>query len=65
VKHIGTPGVEIRRLFGLVRDDVLSSTARQQEPFIYGSCWRGRILLQGCDGSAPGQGLGFRRCPEP
>jgi uncharacterized caspase-like protein len=37
VKHIGTPGVEIRRLFGLVRDDVLSSTARQQEPFIYGS----------------------------
>ncbi len=37
VKHMATPGVEIRRLFGLVRDDVLSSTARQQEPFIYGS----------------------------
>jgi uncharacterized caspase-like protein/Tfp pilus assembly protein PilF len=32
-----TPGLEIRLLFGQVRDDVLASTARRQEPAIYGS----------------------------
>lgn len=37
VKHVATPGIEIRRLFGLVRDDVLAATDRKQEPFVYGS----------------------------
>ena len=37
VKRIGTPGVEINKLFRLVRDDVLAATARRQEPFVYGS----------------------------
>lgn len=37
VKRLGLPGVEIRKLFGLVRDDVLAATARQQEPYIYGT----------------------------
>jgi len=32
-----TPGLEIRLLFGQVRDDVLASTGRRQEPAIYGS----------------------------
>ena len=32
-----TPNVEISKLFRLVRDDVLSATNRQQEPFVYGS----------------------------
>ncbi|WP_371261275.1 tetratricopeptide repeat protein [Bradyrhizobium sp. th.b2] len=31
------PNVEIRKLFGLVRDDVLAATSRKQEPFIYGT----------------------------
>ncbi|MBR1002590.1 putative caspase-like protein [Bradyrhizobium japonicum] len=31
------PNIEIRKLFGLVRDDVLVATARKQEPFIYGT----------------------------
>ena len=31
------PDVEIRKLFGLVRDDVLAATDRKQEPFIYGT----------------------------
>jgi uncharacterized caspase-like protein len=37
VRRIETPGIEIGKLFRLVRDDVLSATGRQQEPFIYGS----------------------------
>jgi tetratricopeptide (TPR) repeat protein len=37
VNRIETPGIEIGKLFRLVRDDVLSATGRQQEPFIYGS----------------------------
>jgi uncharacterized caspase-like protein len=37
VKHIATPGVEINKLFRLVRDDVLAATGRRQEPFVYGS----------------------------
>lgn len=32
-----TPDIEIRKLFGLVRDDVLAATSRRQEPFIYGT----------------------------
>jgi hypothetical protein len=31
------PGLDIRRVFGKVRDDVLASTGRLQEPFIYGT----------------------------
>jgi hypothetical protein len=31
------PGVEINKLFRLVRDDVMEATAGRQEPFTYGS----------------------------
>jgi tetratricopeptide (TPR) repeat protein len=37
IKRITTPQVEIRKLFDLVRDDVMSATKRQQQPFTYGS----------------------------
>jgi tetratricopeptide (TPR) repeat protein len=37
VKHIGEPGLEINLLFRKIRDDVLTRTSRQQEPFTYGS----------------------------
>lgn len=37
VKNIATPGVEVRRLFDFVRDDVMETTRRQQQPFSYGS----------------------------
>ncbi len=36
-KRIVQPGLEISLLFRSVRDDVLSQTGRQQEPFTYGS----------------------------
>jgi tetratricopeptide (TPR) repeat protein len=36
-KHLPTPGLEINKLFRLVRDEVLTATQRKQEPFVYGS----------------------------
>jgi uncharacterized caspase-like protein len=37
VKQIMVPGIEIRKLFDLVRDDVMEATRRRQQPFTYGS----------------------------
>ncbi len=37
IKRMKTPGLEIRRLFDHVRDDVLQMTQRRQQPFSYGS----------------------------
>jgi tetratricopeptide (TPR) repeat protein len=37
VKNLQTPGLEIRRLFDYVRDDVMEATGRKQKPFSYGS----------------------------
>lgn len=37
VKYIATPGLDLRRAFGFVRDDVLQATGNRQEPFVYGS----------------------------
>jgi uncharacterized caspase-like protein len=36
-KHLTTPGLDVRKAFGFVRDDVLKSTSNRQEPFVYGS----------------------------
>src|ERR1700744_2189157 len=35
--HLTTPGLDVRRAFGFVRDDVLKTTSNRQEPFVYGS----------------------------
>jgi uncharacterized caspase-like protein len=35
--HLTTPGLDVRRAFGFVRDDVLKITGNRQEPFVYGS----------------------------
>jgi uncharacterized caspase-like protein len=36
-RHLTTPGLDVRRAFGYVRDDVLKDTGNRQEPFVYGS----------------------------
>lgn len=36
-KNLLTPGLEVRRLFDTVRDDVMDITGRRQQPFSYGS----------------------------
>ena len=37
VKRLDEPGLEINKLFRLVRNDVLIATGGKQEPFVYGS----------------------------
>ncbi|MGY4466579.1 tetratricopeptide (TPR) repeat protein [Bradyrhizobium sp. LB9.1b] len=37
IKNVQTPGLEVRRLFDFVRDDVMDATQRKQKPFSYGS----------------------------
>lgn len=37
VQRIATPGVEINKIFRLVRDDVMEATAGRPEPYNYGS----------------------------
>src|SRR5262249_40874068 len=37
LRHIATPGLDIRLALGQVRDTVMASTSPRQEPFVYGS----------------------------
>lgn len=43
--HLVTPGMDLRKSFGFVRDDVLKVTNNQQEPFIYGSLGGNDVAL--------------------
>ena len=36
-RHLTTPGLDVHRAFGFVRDDVLKATNNRQEPFVHGS----------------------------
>jgi uncharacterized caspase-like protein len=45
VKHIATPGLDLRRAFGFVRDDVLQATGNRQEPYVYGSLGGADVAL--------------------
>jgi uncharacterized caspase-like protein len=46
LKHVETPGLEINFLFRNVRDDVITSTKREQQPFVYGSLSKEAIYLK-------------------
>jgi uncharacterized caspase-like protein len=37
VERLVTPGLDLRKAFGFVRDDVLKTTGYKQEPYVYGS----------------------------
>lgn len=37
VERLPTPGLDVRKAFGFVRDDVLKNTGHKQEPYVYGS----------------------------
>jgi hypothetical protein len=45
LKHLTTPGLDLRQAFGLVRDDVMKATANKQEPFTYGSLGGATVSL--------------------
>jgi uncharacterized caspase-like protein len=44
--HLETPGLEIEFLFRNVRDDVMSATNDEQQPFVYGSLSREEIYFK-------------------
>jgi tetratricopeptide (TPR) repeat protein len=46
LKHIATPGLELRFLFGKVRDDVLVATRRAQQPYVYGTLGGEPVFLR-------------------
>ncbi len=37
LKHLTTPGLDLRRAFGIIRDEVMSDTGDRQEPFLSAS----------------------------
>jgi uncharacterized caspase-like protein len=45
LKHLVTPGLDVRLAFGRVRDDVLRSTGNKQEPFVFGSLGAAVVTL--------------------
>lgn len=53
VEHIATPGLDVRILFGRVRDAVLEATGHKQEPFTYGSLPGHQIFLKAQPATKP------------
>jgi uncharacterized caspase-like protein len=45
VEHLAKPGLDLRKAFGFVRDDVLKATNNAQEPFVYGSLGGNDVTL--------------------
>jgi uncharacterized caspase-like protein len=45
VQHLPKPGLDLRKAFGYVRDDVLKATGFRQEPFVYGSLGGADVAL--------------------
>jgi uncharacterized caspase-like protein len=45
VDHLVKPGLDLRKAFGFVRDDVLKATNNAQEPFVYGSLGGNDVTL--------------------
>ncbi len=45
VNHLTKPGLDLRKAFGFVRDDVLKATNNAQEPFVYGSLGGNDVTL--------------------
>lgn len=45
LRHLTTPGLDVRIALGRVRDEVLTATNDKQEPFVYGSLGGGDVSL--------------------
>jgi uncharacterized caspase-like protein len=52
-QHLTKPGLDVRRAFGFVRDEVLKTTGNRQEPFVYGSLGGEDVPLVPAPRSAP------------
>jgi hypothetical protein len=53
IRHLTTPGLDLRLALGKVRDEVLKSTDNKQEPFVYGSLGGAEIALRPAIPSQP------------
>jgi len=53
VKHIATPGLDLRKAFGFVRDEVMQATSNRQEPYVYGSLGGEDVALVPAKAVAP------------
>jgi uncharacterized caspase-like protein len=49
INYLPKPGLDLRKAFGFVRDDVLKATNNAQEPFIYGSLGGNDVALVPAD----------------
>jgi len=45
LRHLTTPGLDVRLAFGRVRDDVMGTTNKKQEPFVYGALGGATVTL--------------------
>ena len=45
LKHVASPGLDLRMAFGKVRDEVMRTTRNRQEPFVYGSLGGSTVSL--------------------
>jgi uncharacterized caspase-like protein len=45
VHHLTVPGLDLRKAFGLIRDEVMNATGDKQEPFVYGSLGGTDVVL--------------------
>lgn len=51
LRNLAKPGLDVRLMFGAVRDDVMAATGRQQQPHLYGTLGGKPIYLR--EGAAP------------
>ena len=61
VKHLKRPGLDVRLMFGEVRDEVMAATGKTQEPFIYGTLGGQPVTLSdgaSVESAAPAQASG-------
>lgn len=54
VERLPTPGLDLRKAFGFVRDDVLKNTGFKQEPYVYGSLGGDDVALVAAKPTATG-----------
>jgi uncharacterized caspase-like protein len=54
IEYLPKPGLDLRRAFGFVRDEVLKNTGNKQEPYVYGSLGGDDVPLVPAKSSAAG-----------
>ena len=45
LNHLTTPGLDLRKAFGIIRDDVMVATNNKQEPYVFGSLGGADVAL--------------------